>query len=400
MAYLFRQPKSKYWTAGFRNAAGGRVNRSTRIEAHPFHEDPKERARLAGEARRKAQAVADAFERGARGELKRESDIRETLLSLVELAGGPRVEKLTLKSFLDKWVADAEAARKSKGTVTRYAQAARDFLRFMDERAEAPVDQLTPPDAQAYVNHLRGQGYAPKSIENTVKVLRSPFAAACRLGTLTLNPFAAADYGNVVSAKRGTFTPGQIRLLLDACESFENGCEWAVAVRLGYYCGMRIGDATGLTWAAVKLNHEPPVIDFVPEKTKRRGESVTLPLHPELSAFLLDLPAPDNPDAPLTPTLARDAGTRAKTSKAFARLMRAAGIENEVAAGQGERKRKINALSFHALRHSLVSHLANAGVAAETRMKISAHSDARSHGAYTHLELKSLAAALDKLPTA
>lgn len=400
MAYLFRQPKSRFWMAGFRDAHGRRANRSTKIEAHPAHPDPKERAKLANEARKKAQAVADTFERAARGELKRESDIRAALLSLVEAVGGPRIEALTLRQFLDKWVLDAEAARKSKGTVTRYAQAARDFLTFMAERADAPVDQLTPPDAQAYVNHLRAEGYAPKSIENTVKVLRSPFAAACRLGTLGLNPFAAVDYGNVTSAKRGTFTPGQIRLLLDACERFENGLEWAVAVRLGYYCGMRIGDATGLSWRAIRLDHEPPVIHFTPEKTKRRGESVTLPLHPELSAFLLALPAPDNPDAPLTPTLARAAGTRAKTSKAFARLMRAAGIENELADGQGDRKRKINALSFHALRHSLVSHLANAGVAAETRMKISAHSDARSHGTYTHLEIKSLAAALEKLPTA
>lgn len=396
MASLYKTSASRFWLCAFRDASGKQIRRSTRIEAFPTHTDAKERARLHGEAKKKAQQVADTFERASRGELKRESDIREALTTLVELAGGPRVKTLTLKEFLNKWVDDAERSGKAKGTVTRYAQCARDFLKFMGERADAPAEQVTPTDAQNYVNKMRSDNFAPKTIQNVVKILRSPFAAGMRLGTLGLNPFAAVNYGDVFSAERGTFTPGQIRLLLDACNTFENGAEWAIAVRLGYFCGMRIGDATGMTWAAVKL--DKGTIEFTPEKTKRRGRKIIIPLHPELAEHLLALPAPDDPEAPLTPNLTRAAGTRGKTSKQFSRLMAEAGIENEIAAGQENQRRKINTLSFHALRHSLVSHLAAAEVPEEIRMKISAHSDARSHSTYTHLDVETMAKALAKLP--
>ena len=60
--------------------------------------------------------------------------------------------------------------------------------------------------------------------------------------------------------------------------------------------------------------------------------------------------------------------------------------------------RTTSSLSFHSLRHSFVSALANAGVARELRQKLSGHSDERSHARHTHHELETLRAAVAKLP--
>jgi integrase len=65
---------------------------------------------------------------------------------------------------------------------------------------------------------------------------------------------------------------------------------------------------------------------------------------------------------------------------------------------QGTGVRKISKRTFHALRHSFTSALANAGVSPELRMKLTGHKSAEIHRGYTHLELETLRAALQKLP--
>jgi len=51
------------------------------------------------------------------------------------------------------------------------------------------------------------------------------------------------------------------------------------------------------------------------------------------------------------------------------------------------------------LRHTLISNLANLGVAAEVREKIAGHSDARTHQKYSHHEIETLRQAVEKLPS-
>ena len=54
--------------------------------------------------------------------------------------------------------------------------------------------------------------------------------------------------------------------------------------------------------------------------------------------------------------------------------------------------------TFHSLRHSFTSALANAGVGEEIRMKLTGHTTKSSHTRYTHLELGSLKRAVTALP--
>jgi integrase len=60
--------------------------------------------------------------------------------------------------------------------------------------------------------------------------------------------------------------------------------------------------------------------------------------------------------------------------------------------------RKVFALSFHSLRHSFTSILANAGVPEELRMALTGHKERAVHQRYTHRELQRLADAIGMLP--
>ena len=57
-----------------------------------------------------------------------------------------------------------------------------------------------------------------------------------------------------------------------------------------------------------------------------------------------------------------------------------------------------NKLSFHSLRHTYVSQLANAGIAPDVRQLLSGHAEEKSHAVYTHTKLETLRKAIETLP--
>ena len=108
--------------------------------------------------------------------------------------------------------------------------------------------------------------------------------------------------------------------------------------------------------------------------------------------------------APLTPALAeKKVGGRNGLSREFKTIMETAGVDDgrievERDGDNPTKGRAFSALTFHSLRHSFVTHLANAGVADEMRMKLTGHTNGKVHGRYTKLQLDPLKAAIATLP--
>jgi len=66
---------------------------------------------------------------------------------------------------------------------------------------------------------------------------------------------------------------------------------------------------------------------------------------------------------------------------------------------QGKGSQQFNRLTFHSLRHSFNSALANAGVDQEIRMKLTGHKTIAINAKYTHHEIDPLKTAIAKLPS-
>ena len=79
-------------------------------------------------------------------------------------------------------------------------------------------------------------------------------------------------------------------------------------------------------------------------------------------------------------------------------ILNEAGIEQESVKAAGAAARTFNKFSFHSLRHTYVSLLANAGIAPDVRQLLSGHADERSHAVYTHTQVETLRRAIDALP--
>ena len=130
----------------------------------------------------------------------------------------------------------------------------------------------------------------------------------------------------------------------------------------------------------------------------KTGKPVTVPLHADLQAHLEHLAANDPEKKFVMPGMAdRGPGGRHGLSEVFKRIVRKAGLDLQTVQGGGVRK--ISKRTFHALRHSFTSALANAEVAPELRMKLTGHSSEAIHRGYTHHELALLRSAVAKLPS-
>jgi hypothetical protein len=73
----------------------------------------------------------------------------------------------------------------------RYRQIVRDFLIFLDSRADLRLEGLTTDDFLAYRDNLLVEGRNERTVNLTVrKILKRPFQAALQEGILARNPVA------------------------------------------------------------------------------------------------------------------------------------------------------------------------------------------------------------------
>jgi integrase len=374
MASVHRRPESKYWHAAYFGPDGIRILRSTKQTD-----------------RQVALATALEFERASklarRGELV-EAQAREVLRDIMKRADiGETLQCVSIKSHFDTWLA-SKRDRKSEGTGERYGVAVEEFLKTLGTRATKNLTSLTAADVQRFLDYRTGKGLAPKTVNVDVKVIRSALNTARRQGLIPTNPAEAVELPEPNSMERGTFTPAEIKMLVDAAEG-----EWKTLILLAAFTGARLSDCCRMQWDGADLAVE--TLTYTQTKT---GAKVTAPLHPDLLAALNKLAGNDRPDVFIMPGLAsqRTSGRRG-LSETFKRIMAKAGLDLQTVQGAGNQM--FSRRTFHALRHTFTSALANENVSQELRMKLTGHKTEGEHRKYTHHEMDNLRAAIKKIPS-
>jgi len=151
-----------------------------------------------------------------------------------------------------------------------------------------------------------------------------------------------------------------------------------------------------MKWDSVDLVKKS--IQFTPMKTP--GKSIMIPLHPSLEKHLLTISETRVAEGHLFPSLAgRKTGGAHGLSRRFGEIMEKAQIDPSVSQPRSEGGRAISFLSFHSLRHSFNSAMANRGVSQEVRQRLTGHSSPEMNKVYTRHELETLRQAVDTLPS-
>jgi integrase len=188
---------------------------------------------------------------------------------------------------------------------------------------------------------------------------------------------------------RATFSPEDVRRLIDAADP-----DWRGVILFGFFSGASLSDITNLRWQQIDL--EAGTMSYARRKS---SVPVVMPLHEELLKWLTDQPATDDSDAFVFPELAgMRAGGRNGLSALFTDIMKKAGIDGRELAPEGEAGYTRKALSFHCLRHTCNSMMANAGVPVDLRMALVGQTRPATNEVYTHREIGTLRGAVELMP--
>jgi integrase len=366
--------KSPFWYAAFTDPLGRRLKKST-------GQTSKSRALEMARTWEKASAEAK--------ELRlTESRAREVISELMRSVGGESLTVFTVEAWFDHFVKGKKKSR-AASTGERHAQMSRDFMAFLGPRAKLNIAAITSKDIASFRDKRHSLGLAPATVNVDVAILSAAFNGALRQGHITVNPCLAIEPLKNKPHRKGVFSKEQVAAIVKVAEG-----DWRGLILVGFYTGQRLNDCANLRWQDIDLVSEIKTVHFQVRKTG--GEIVTV-VHPVLEDYLLSLPTAKSNDAYLFPTLAERRATG--LSYAFRTIMEQAHIEQIVIRERNKAGHSVNALSFHSLRHSFNSILANAGVSEELRMTIVGHTTRDMHQKYTHHELERKRDAISVLPS-
>jgi integrase len=315
---------------------------------------------------------------------------RELLSDVLERASGQRLRVFTVKEWFDLFVKQKRKSRADK-TARKHEQITNEFILFLAHRANLNIEAISSADIAAFRDKRQSRGLAPSTLNDDVTILSAAFNAALRQGHISVNPCLAIEpVKDKIAVRKQTFSPEQVTALLKAADG-----RWRGLILVAFYTGQRLGDCANLQWKQIDLVSEIKTVRFFQGKT---GVSVIVAIHAVLEDYLLSLPAPKNDDVFLFPSLAQR--SISPLSKAFKKIMARANIQQRVIRARSESGsgREVNGLTFHSLRHSFSSILANAGISEETRMALTGHVTREQQQRYTHRDLEVFRAAIAMLP--
>lgn len=374
MASLWKHPNSTFWTACYTDREGRQMKRTTKQTD-----------------KRKAMLIAVEWERVE--EQARRSGIstrqmQKVLNDMLEKTNEEAIVTPSTEKYLRDWLTGVET-KNSKGTYQRYKHAVEMFLKQIGSVARAPVTSVSSSHIENFLNARLKDGVASKTVSVDIKTLNAAFHRAERYSVILKNPVTAVELPKVESSERDIFTPQQVAQLLGVVG---HKAEWFTLILLGYFTGQRLGDCATLEWKNVDMQKR--MIFFKQIKTNKK---VQVPMTDDLEEHLQFLSEFIDSKFVCPELSERGSGGAHGLSESFGRIVKKAGIDSQRIKGKG--KIHFNRLSFHSLRHSFNSAMAEAGVSQEIRMRLTGHSSFGINDKYTHTGLKGLEDAVAVLPS-
>lgn len=372
MASIVRRKKSRFWTACYTNRDGRQLKRSTKTT------DKRQGLQIAMELER--------VERQANAGAITTIQLRKVLNDVSERINGDSLIAPSVEDYLNDWLKGI-SARNRAATIERYGKTKRLFLESLGDKAKKPVTSLTPKDIETFLNERLKTGVAPQTAIIDLKTINTAFRRAEAYGIILKNPVAAVQMPKNNASEREVFTHEEVQKMLNAVPSLE----WQTLILFGYFIGARLSDCVHMKWE--NIHPEQGVIIYHQQKT---GKKVIVPMHFHIIEHLKYISAFGTTGFMCPKLAGKGSGGKHGLSEGFKRIVKKAGLDPMEVKGKGIRN--FTKRTFHSLRHSFNSALANAGISEEVRMKLTGHSSKAMNQNYTHLQVATLKNAMTALP--
>lgn len=214
-----------------------------------------QRSRPLGTIRQRADGRWEARLRTRLGErrskyARTEDGARDALAQLIrdaDQAMPGRRSIMTVGTWLDRWLGDADLAPRSR---ERYRYVIDGQLRPALGRAK--LRELTALDVADMTRRMRERGSSPAAIRYAVAILSSALQVAWRQGLVPTNVARQVTTPEYQRAEIVPPTPAELAAIIEAADR-TGPPSFGLMVRLSAETGLRQGEALGLTWAGVDL---------------------------------------------------------------------------------------------------------------------------------------------------
>jgi integrase len=187
----------------------------------------------------------------------------------------------TVASWLDVWLEDHIKAHREVKTY--------EFYRLMVEKRIKPylgrmeLQRVRPTDVTRLFKTIENDGASPNTIQAVRRTLRASYGVAMKYGEVQDNPVSKTFAPKVRRVAKVYFDAEQVQKLLEALKGspVENLVKFTLAT------GMRIGEATGVTWDAVDLKQKTVLVKSQLQRIDRH--LVLKPLKTEKSVRTMPL---------------------------------------------------------------------------------------------------------------
>lgn len=376
MASVVRKPRSKYWFACFRDLEGRQRRKTTKQTE-----------------RKKAQKIAEQYEQISQRKLPART-VRETMAELFREAYGETVPTATVRQFIENWLKN-KTPEIAPATLDFYRKSTTKFLEFLGAMAELDLASITRPLLVEFRNGL-AQKVSAKTANHDLRAIKTLFRSAKRDGYIIEDPSEFVESVRKSSEEtRRPFTVAEIRNVIEVADE-----EWKSLVLFGLYTGQRLADLATLSWDNIDLARNE--IRLVTRKTHKR---LAIPIAAPLRTHVESLQTTDKPGGWLHPKAAATVGRQKRSgtlSNQFSDLLAQAGLREKTTHKSKRKgrdtKRRSAGLSFHALRHTAVTLLKDAGIPEAVVMELVGHDSKAMSAHYTHVGTEALEKAVATLP--
>lgn len=378
MAWLYKQPGSRFWWIGWR--VNGRQFRKSTGELD------------------KAKAEAALAQHDYLSKITKEGKLTE---AVIESLTGKPLSQVTFKAAASDWLSECQGST-AAGTAERYRAVSEELAAYIKATAAKPLlREVGSEEIRGFLTGKRATASAA-TVNLYRKILSTFFLRAIRNGQLKDNPMLPIKPfkgSRAEKSGRRALTLPEIKLLHDKAPSDF----WRYMVMAGYTTGLRLGDLATLRWGAVDF--ESNAIRLTTIKTSR---VMHIPMAAPLSAFLAahrKRAKSVKADAFLWPDQAAlylRHGAKVLSNEFYSELLVPTGlaaVRTHKAAKSGRSAaRQIGGVSFHSLRHSFVSTLKLTGASQSIAKELAGHSSDAVSDLYTHTPHQVLAESINKLP--
>lgn len=308
----------------------------------------------------------------------------------------------SLRGAVKQWLDECKDL--SERTLPGYRGVSEEFCQYVNATDTAPLlRDIRPESVAAFIRAKRAKTSAATANANR-RILSGFFSYCVQNQMLSVSPVPTARALKLdkdsTNGRRALTLPELKTLYSKAPNDF-----WRYMILAGTLTGQRLGDLATLRWAAIDFDR-----DQIRLTARKTGRAVVIPLHPTLSAFLLQLrdrAGAAKPSDPIWPDKARlydERGAGPISHEFYDDVLVPAGLvtsrprKTERENGQPAASRKASEISFHCLRHTFVSLLKLTGASQSTAKELAGHHSDEISDLYTHNDEATLTRAIKQLP--